>query len=397
MMLNDSAQPAISRRAALLLGLGGITAAATPRAAVAAAASDTRWQPLASRIQQAITDKMLPSLQLAVMQEGKLIYSAAYGSANFETQSAATTSSIYRIASCSKQFTAAGILALAEEGRLSVDDKLANFIPDFPQADTVTLRQILSHTAGLGNYTRTNPREAFFQIARSDRTDAQMLDLIKASEPVYIAKPGTGWSYSNTGFVLLAAIIGRLTQAPYGEYLRTRIFDKAGLSRTRVDDASEIVVGRVSGYTQDKNAPSGFRNASFISMTYTGGAGSVRSTAEELCAWHAALLGGKVLRQGSVDQMLTPARLSNGELPPVSDRPDPMEYGFGLALTNMNGHRAIAHRGTIQGFRSDLATVIKERISVAYIINTDPLGGGEKEINAFGPDLQAQAFKIALG
>jgi len=402
-MRNDSSQPAISRRTALLLGAGAAAAAATPVAATATADTaatatpDTRWQPLASRINQAIASKLLPSVQLAVMKGGKLIHSMGYGTANFETQTAATATSIYRIASCSKQFTAAGILALAEAGRLSVDDKLGKFIPEFPQADTITLRQILTHTAGLGNYTRTNPRDAFLQLARSDRTPAEMLELIKATDPVYISKPGTAYSYSNSGYALLAMIIGRLTNAPYGEYLRTRLFDKAGLQHTRVDDSREIVVGRVNGYTQNKSAPSGFSNASFLSMTYTDGAGSIRSTAEELCIWHAALLGGKVLRQASVEQMLTPGRLANGELPPNLDQPGkPMEYGFGVALVDVDGRRAVAHRGTIQGFRSHIGTLIQERISVAYLINADPLGGGEQELQSFGTELQSQAFKIAL-
>ena len=402
-MSNDFAQPAISRRT-LLLGLGGVVAAAAPFVGAtpmsvatqlaAAAPSETRWQPLTLRIKQAIVEKVLPSIQIAVMQDSKVIYSGAQGAANFETQTAATTTSIYRIGSCTKQFTAAGILALAEEGRLSVDDKLAKFIPDFPEADTVTLRQILNHNAGLGNYTRTKPPLAMLQIARSDRSDDEMLALIKANDPVYISKPGTSYSYSNTGFVLLGVIIGRLTNAPYGEYLRTRIFDKAGLTRTRVDDGREIVIGRVSGYTRGQNTPNGFANASFISMTYPGGAGSVRSTAEDLCAWHAALLGGKVLRQASVEQMLTPGRLSNGELPKGSDG-HPVEYGFGVQLNEVDGHRALSHRGTIQGFRSHISTLIQERISVAYIINADPISGGN-ELDSFGPEIEKQAFRIAL-
>jgi CubicO group peptidase (beta-lactamase class C family) len=384
-MLNDFVPPTVSRRTSLLLGLGCRWLAAAPMAAA--------WQPLASRIDQAIAGKLLPSIQIAVMKDGKFIHSGAHGTADFEAGTAAATTSIYRIASCSKQFTAAGILALAEEGRLSIDDKLAKFIPDFPQADTITLRQILNHNAGLGNHTRTKPPEAFLQISRAYRTDAEMLALAKAMDPVYISKPGTGHSYSNTGFLLLGLIIARLTNAPYGEYLRTRIFDKAGLSRTRVDDERDIVVGRVSGYTQGKNTPTGFANASFISMTFPGGAGSMRSTAEELCTWHAALLSGKVLRQASVDQMLTPGRLSNGELPRNSQG-RPIQYGFGVDLTDVDGRRAVSHRGTIQGFRSHICTLIQERISVAYLINTDPLSGG-KELDSFGPELEAQAFKIA--
>jgi CubicO group peptidase (beta-lactamase class C family) len=365
---------AVDRRTALAIGAGGLLAA---RPGHAAPVRDTGA--LARLLTDAVSRKVVPAVQLCVMRDDRLLFSRAAGFANLETGTPATTASIFRIGSTSKQFTAAAMLALAEDGRLSLEDKLARFIPEYPRSGEISLRQILSHTAGLGDYFSTKPPEAVFQLARIDRDDAAMLQFLLTSEPKYIAEPGTRHQYSNTGYVLAGIVLARASGISLRDLLQKRIFDRAKLAHTAFDDAPEIVPGRVSGYSPDAGAPSGFRNASFIAMSFAGGAGGVRSTAEDLCRWHTALFGGAVLSRSSVAQMLTPGItpvLKPGSGPDSGLRLlSEKGYGLGLALDAERGMPIVSHGGRVQGFTAQLATFQARRLTMALLVNNDDIGG----------------------
>src|SRR6185437_8443054 len=204
--------------------------------------------------------------------------------------------------------------------------------------------------SGLGNYTNT---PTFVQSARIDYSDPQLIAAMAATNPLTTFEPGTAWSYSNTAYVLVGVVVEIASQQPYATFLRERLFEPIGLRSTAVDDAAEIVPNRVSGYTPNPKAASGFANASFISMTYPGGAGDLRSTPEDLCRWHTALLGGRVLRAESLRAMLTPVRLRDGSLPfnkemaKALGEDKPIEYGFGIGLGDFEGHHYVEHGGGI--------------------------------------------------
>lgn len=362
---------AVNRRGALALGLGAASAAMIRSAAAAAGP----WGAVEAAAERGIAEQKAPGLQLSVMRDGALVYSKGFGLANLEIRTPVFATSIFRMGSLAKQFTAAAMLLLAEDGRLSLDDRLARFLPDFPRAGEISLRQMLNHSSGLGNYTETPSPRGFLQDSRPDYDDAALIAAMRAIEPLYAFEPGTGWAYSNTAYILLGLVVARASGRSYAQFLRERLFAPHGLVRTAIDDAAEIVPGRVSGYTP---VPGGFANASFISMSYAGAAGALRSTTDDLCRWHdLLLLKGRVLRPASLEAMTAPGRLASGELPSVAgasaEAPRiPILYGLGLGIgRTRGGRRLLAHVGGIQGFSAMLRTFVAEKVTIAMAANSD--------------------------
>jgi CubicO group peptidase (beta-lactamase class C family) len=355
---------------------GLLAAAAGPALAKAAPTLAKRgappiWADAEARANKLIADKLVPGLQVCVRRRGAVVYSKGFGLADIETATPMRPASVCKIGSITKQFTAAAILLLAQDGQLSLNDSLAVYMPEFPNAQKLPLRRMLSHTSGLGNYTE-NIR--FMQLSRTDRSSAELLQAMVEASPKLKFEPGTDWQYSNTAYVLLGLLVEKASGKPYPQFMRERLFAPAGLTHTAVDNMAEIVPNRAAGYSIDVKAPSGFDNSSFIAMTYPGGAGAIRSTCEDLCAWHGALLGGKVLQPEMLKEMLTPATLNDGNLPQLSDGKGgktPMRYGFGLFVGPVDGRPAVYHDGGIQGFVSHLETEPDDQVTIATIINDD--------------------------
>ncbi len=362
----------LSRRASLA---GLLAATATPVLAKPAKALKAvgRWSEVEAQARKMVADKLTPGVQISVRRHGATVFSKGFGMANLETATPVTPASVFRAGSITKQFTASAILQLAQEGKLSLDDTLAKYLPDFPNAERLVLRRMLSHTSGLGNNTESNPLLAL-QESRTDWTTTQLYDLQKPAGQKLAYEPGTAWLYSNTAFILLGIIVERLENQAYAKVVQRRFFDPVGLTHTAVDDATTVAPNRASGYSSALKSPSGFVNASFISMSITGGAGSLRSTAEDLCAWHGALLGGKVLQPASLKAMTTPVTLNDGALPTQTNakgEKQPVRYGFGVYLDVVDGHPSVAHNGHIQGFISYLETLTDAEVTFAVQINTD--------------------------
>ncbi|THD81682.1 MAG: class A beta-lactamase-related serine hydrolase [Phenylobacterium sp.] len=385
----------LSRRASM----AGLLALAAAAPSLSLAKPANRWAKVDAVARRMVAERLVPGVQVCVRKAGVTALSRGYGQADLETATPMTPATVCRIGSVSKQFTAAGILLLAQDGKLSLDDPLSRFIPDFPNAERLTIRRLLSHTTGLGNYTETTPPELVWQASRTDRDTAQMLEVMRATGAKLLFEPGTNYRYSNTGFVLLGVVIEKLAGESYRDFMQARLFTPLGLAHTAVDDAAEIVPNRAAGYTDDPKAPSGFDNASFTSMTYPGGAGALRSTCEDLCAWHVALLGGRALQPAMLQAMLTPITLNDGAPPMQTNRKGekaPVRYGFGIGVGPVDGHAAVSHGGSIQGFGSYLETLPAEHVTLAMIINTD---GGAKAPPAFGPawaELQTTVRAAAL-
>lgn len=394
--------PLLNRREALLLTAAGALAAGTGRAAPAAPPVAKAWQGVDAQCRQLIADRVSPGLSLCVLKGGKIVQSAGYGLANLETETPVVPATIFKIGSISKQFTGAAVALLAAEGKLSLEDRLSRFLPLFPRAKDITLRQMLTHTSGLGNYTEMTPPEAFLQAARTDYDNAALFAAMAATRPLFKSEPGTAWAYSNTAYVLLGLVVELVAQESYGAFFRRRLFEPAGLAATAVDDAAEVLPHRANGYTPKEGAASGFANASFISMTFPHGAGALRSTTEDLCRWHDALFGGKVVSAASLEQMTTPARLADGTLPPTPEamaavlggKGKPMEYGFGLMMGDFEGRRYTEHDGGINGFVSALRTFRAERVTVALLVNTDGFRKPEMAKTLF--DVRDAAARVAF-
>lgn len=329
-------------------------------------------------VADAIATRKAVGVSIAISRGSAPPLLLSYGKADLENDVPVTPASVFRIGSITKQFTAAAIMLLVERGQVSLDDTLYKFIPDFPMADKVTIRQLLTHTSGVHNYTEA---ASFGTAMMADHTPREMVAYIKALDPVFDFAPGERWNYSNSGFVLLGYIVAQVSGVPYASFIRDNLLTPLGMNDTAIDTIPAIVPHRTHGYSF---SPKGeIVNTDYLSMTAPYGAGEIRSTAADLVRWHKGLLGGKVLRPESLALMTTPARLNNGRLSSTSHPAGPRgatEYGFGLVLGTQNGKRTIEHGGAINGFRSQITTLPDEKLTVVMLVNADVAGDVRQRI-----------------
>jgi CubicO group peptidase (beta-lactamase class C family) len=340
-------------------------------------------------VQDAIAAGESPGLQVAVYKDGAPVLVKGYGSANLELNVPVNNDSIFRIGSVTKQFTAAALLKLEEEGKLSLDEKLSKYYPDFPRAADVTLKQMLHHTSGIHSYT-DDP--SFLQEAGLKRTTDEWVAHFAKMPKTQDFEPGTGWYYSNTAYFILGGVIEKAEGKPLATVLQDRFFGPLGLKHTALDDESVILPGRAAGY--DGTGPNQFKNAAFISMTVPGAAGAMRSSANDLARWNAALFGGKVLKPTSFNAMIAPGKLNNGQnsstVMPKMEQFGSFEYGYALFVADVDGHQRIGHGGGIFGFNSSLNEFPKDRLTVSVIAN-----GIGKDVGA--GKIADRIERIALG
>lgn len=317
---------------------------------------------------------------VAVLRDGRLVFVRGYGRANLELAAPVSAKTVFRIGSLTKQFTAAGVLLLAEQGKLRIDDKLSLYLPDFPRANDVTLRDLLDHTSGIHNFTEG---PVIDRISTSGVTVKELVADIAGQSPLYDFEPGTGWWYSNSNYALLGAVIEKVSGESWGAFMKSEIFDKLGMADTAADDASDVVPGRASGYTLIGGAAGKFRNAEFTAMSVPYAAGALRSTAADMARWNAALFGGKLLKPSSLTEMLAPGRLRNGAetetgiawpggkafAPPPGYVPGP--YAFGLDHHSEDGRRIVGHDGSIAGFDALMETYVDEGLTIIVLTNTN--------------------------
>ncbi len=334
------------------------------------------WPTLDAMADNMIRRKMSPGISISVAHAGTLLYSKGFGTASFTTEAPVTSQSGFRIGSITKQFTAAAILLMAERGALKVDDTLAKFMPTFPRADEITLRQMLSHTAGLSDYLNGQSQDLLVEAQDRDYSAADLLRIIEARKPLYRLPPGTGWLYSNSGFTLLSIVVEQLSGIPFGDFCRWHLFKPAGMDDSAIDPVSAVVPDRCDGYRPDFRAPNEFDPIKPISPSFGLGAGGIRSTTEDLCAWHAALLGGKILKPASLKTMFTPMRLNNGQMAFERSGPEKMEYGFGLGMGMMGERLYISHGGRVNGFTGHLRSFPSDKLTLSIQYNSDGSGAG---------------------
>jgi D-alanyl-D-alanine carboxypeptidase len=343
----------------------------------------------------AVSSGESPGLQVAVFKDGRPVLVKGYGSANLEQSVRVSNDSVFRVGSVTKQFTASALLLLAEQGKLSLQDKLSKYYPNFPRANDITLEQMLHHTSGIHSYTDDPSFEKEGMVHRS--TD-EMVEFIAKLPKTQDFEPGTDWSYSNSAFFILGGVIEKVAGEPLAKVFKAKLFTPAGMTHSALDDETEIVIGRVRGYSGA--GPGKFTNAPFISMSIPGAAGSIRSTASDLAKWNAALYGGKILKPASLAAMLAPGKLNNGESSGTamskkmaaagSPAKGHSEYGYALFLSDMDGHRKVDHGGGIYGFSASLSEFPDDHATVVVLSN------------AIGKDVGAQKIakeieRLAIG
>jgi D-alanyl-D-alanine carboxypeptidase len=308
-------------------------------------------------LDQAAQHPDTPGMELLIARGDRVIFHAARGSAEIELGVPLHTGQVYRIASITKIFTAAEVLKLAEQRRLSLDDTLDKYLPDFPGASRIRLRQLLNHTAGISDIAK-NPQPGFF--ARKFDT-AALLAQVSERDPAFA--PGTQQSYSNGGYIVLGAVIEKVTGKPWHEAIREQLLEPLGLGQTGYGDNAELIPGRVAGYTTDTPDHS-VRNASYIHASVPAAAGAFVSTADDLFHWMRALTGGKVIGNTWFTQMTAPPTLPHGV---TATHP----YGLGLYLWQVRGKPMLGHTGQINGFASAVAYVPSAQVTVVVLANDD--------------------------
>ncbi|UDF02340.1 serine hydrolase [Asticcacaulis sp. AND118] len=391
----------MTRRAAVALSLaalGGsvlrrdVSGDAPVQSAGANAPALKDWPTLDALAQAMVDGKLTPGLSLSVMHKGVMLYSKGFGASDIDSGLAVTPQTSLRIASITKQFTAAAILLLAEQGHLSVHDPLSKFLPDFPRGAEVSLRQLLSHTSGMGDYINRQDHTILTEAQTRDYTTADVLKLIRAGKPLYRFAPGLGWAYSNSGFTLLSTIVEHLSGQSFADFCRQHLFLPAGMNNTTIDQSCEVTNAATRGYTP---TPGGFLPNLPVSPSFLSGAGAIRSTTEDLCRWHSALLNDRVLKPYSFEAMLTPALLKNGEPAWERQGSEPLKYGFGVGLgVTEDSRRYCTHGGRINGFTGHLRSFIDEQVTVAILYNCD--GGGAAHFGAAQKALRLEASRLGL-
>jgi CubicO group peptidase (beta-lactamase class C family) len=312
-------------------------------------------------VRATIESRKIPGVSVVVQRDGKVIKSEGYGYANLEHQVPATADTIYQSGSVGKQFTAAGILLLVGEGKLSLDDRLSMHFPDAPASwHRISVRHLLTHTSGIKDYGDEIDM-------RKDYSEDEYLAVIRTIPLEF--EPGTQWSYSNTGYMLLGILVSRLAGRHWGDYLAERLFKPLGMTTTRVISERDIVPHRAAGYVLDDEGQ--VKNQDWASPTANStGDGALYFTVKDLAAWNAALDERKFLEPQHFEAWWTPVSLANGTTYP---------YGFGWSVQEQRGYPFIEHGGAWQGFRAAIARYPEQRLSVSVLAN---LEGAEPELIA---------------
>lgn len=295
-----------------------------------------------------------PGASAAVLRDGRIVARASYGMAERETGRRCTTTTNFRLASVSKQFTAMAILLLAERNRLTLDDPIGDWLPELPgYAHPVTVRQLLTHTSGLVDYEDQIPAKRTEQVRDGEIPAMLPRD---ASAGLYSA-PGIAYRYSNTGYVLLALLAERIVDAPFPDLLRDLIFAPLGMRRTLAyTPKGPPVPERAYGYTA---LADGWERTDQSVTSATLGDGGVYSSVEDLVRWLAALDNAAIARPETLAAAWTP----------WARTPDGQGYGFGWFIGEHRGETLIHHDGTTIGFRNAIVRIPSRRIAAVVLTN----------------------------
>lgn len=291
----------------------------------------------------------VPGASVLVLRDGEPVVRASYGLADMEAHVPATPTTNYRLASVTKQFTAAAILLLAEDGRLQLDDRIRKWLPSLPKAaERVTIRHLLTHTSGLIDYEDVIPKTFKPQLH-----DADVVRLLESQDRTYFA-PGSDYRYSNSGYALLAVIVERVSGKTFATFLRERIFQPLGMSNTvAFEEGISTVSNRAFGYSEEQGRW-GRTDQSQTSAVL--GDGGIYSSIDDLAKWDAALYDGRLLRPTSLQAAFKPATRT--------DEPD-VEYGFGWRITG----ETLWHSGETMGFRNVIVRYPKRKLTVVVLTN----------------------------
>ena len=294
----------------------------------------------------------VPGAALKVIRDGQDIKTAAYGLANLELNVPVTPESVFEIGSVTKQFTAACILLLQQDAKLSIEDKITKYLPGIPESwSNVTVRHLLSHTSGIKSYTGLDG----FALTRH-LTQAQFIKALSTQSMEF--QPGDSWKYSNSGYSLLGYIVENVSGKGYWQFLRERLLQPVGMSATTERSPGVIITNRVSGYEQTNHI---HINRDY-DLTDVFSAGALASTVGDLAKWNAALDSDAILNARSKKVAWAVQRLNNGKV---------TKYGLGWFIDEVDGHHNIGHGGSTSGFSASIQRFPHDHLTIILLTNTD--------------------------
>lgn len=298
-----------------------------------------------------------PGATILIARGDRVIYRGTRGRANIELGVPLASGDTFRIASVTKMFTAAMIVKLSEQGKLSLDDPLSRFLPDFPNAQAITLRELLSHRSGISDIV--HDIESGF--SKREVSTATLLAEIVKRPPDFA--PGQGWAYSNSGFIVLGAVIEKVTGQSWYGAIDTQFLQPLRLSHTGYGASAPLVSGRAAGYSTNGHTHV-VTNAGYISSSIPAAAGGLISTADDLMRWMRALSHGKVVSASDFQAMIEPA-------PRLPGSHSSYDYGLGTYIWRVRGAEMIGHTGQIDGFTSAAVYLPAQDITIVVLANDD--------------------------
>jgi len=305
--------------------------------------------------QQVLQTTGVPSASVAIVQDGKIAYVQAYGNARLDPQAAATPAMRYSIGSISKQFTAAAVLLLAEEGKLTLDDPVSKYVPGLTRGNEITIRQLLSHTSGYQDYA---PQDYIPQFQQQPISADGIMDRW-AKIPLDF-EPGTKWQYSNTNYVIAGAIVEKVSGQTLLQFLSERVFTPLGMKSVVNTDAGALPATDPIGYMRYALGP--LRPAPDVGHGWMFAAGELAMTAEDLAKWDISMIDQTILKPASYREMETEVVLKNG----VGS-----QYGLGVFVRDAGGHRVLSHSGEVSGFVANNIVMPDNQIAVVVLTNQD--------------------------
>jgi D-alanyl-D-alanine carboxypeptidase len=317
----------------------------------------------------------VPSASVAIVKDGQVVYVKAYGDARLDPKTPATPGMRYSIGSISKQFTATAILLLQEQGKLSLDDKVAKFIPNLTRANEVTIRQLLSHTSGYQDYW---PQDYVMPMMLQPVTAQKILDMW-ARKPLDF-EPGTKWQYSNTNYVIAGVIVEKVARMPLLQFLQQRVFTPLGMNSVSDTDQAKLGDTDPTGYLRYALGP--LRPAPKEGKWWLFAAGELAMPAQDLAKWDISIMDQKLMKPASYREFSTDTLLKNG----LSTH-----YGLGVDVNSQAGHRALSHGGEVSGFTAQNVVFPDDRAAVVVLTNQDAASASGAIASGIAPLLFATA------
>jgi D-alanyl-D-alanine carboxypeptidase len=328
---------------------------------------------------QVLTRTGVPSASVAIVQHGQIVYTHAYGKARLEPPIPARPEMRYAVGSISKQFTAAAILLLEQQGKLSISDPVSKYLPGLTRADEVTIRMLLSHTSGYQDYYA----EDYTMPPMMKPTTAQHILYVWGKKPLDF-EPGTKWQYSNTNFVIAGQIVEQVSGMPLMKFLQANIFKPLDMRAVWDADADKLGDTDAQGYVRYALGP--LRPATGEGKGWMFAAGELAMPVYDLAQWDISIMNRALLQPKSYDEMADAVKLKDGA---------DSHYGLGIFVRRFDGHVLYEHSGEVSGFVSENAVFPDDKLAIAILTNQDASPAAEQIFVGLAPILLGVSPAVA--